>query len=306
MLGYFDKVFQRVMIDTDKTPLGQQLARMAAYDFDPRDITPDQIDKLVADVKNFFSSEDMTFSNTEVGASASFCGFGGSASAKFTRQELRKRMEDKGWKFETVGKLTVPKSFEVNVVNDTVLRSEGAISGTVLREQLQFARFNHRVSTANVYYPQAAKDALVELENLKAEVLKLHQQANTTDVAVKELNSQLSARILKLAEKASLKVQYNGSTATGLRALIVVDQAGKFPAGPGKEHSCFVPVGQTVKATFQDSAGGAYEYGKEIVDVWVVPENVEAYFNSSDFKVSKHPDNPKRIQFTITGKRPGA
>ena len=39
MMGYFDKVFQRIVIDTDKTPLGQQLARMSVYDFDPKDLS---------------------------------------------------------------------------------------------------------------------------------------------------------------------------------------------------------------------------------------------------------------------------
>jgi hypothetical protein len=166
MKNYFDKVLERLFFDTDKTPLGQQLGNMSVLDFDPRDLQPDQIDQLVTDVKNFFSSEDKTFVNTEVAASASFLGFGGSASVKYTKDELQKRMEDKGWKFEPKGQFKVPKSFEYHVVNDTNLRTEGVLSLDVLRTERIFARFNNRVSADNRYYPQSVADYLVDFEIL--------------------------------------------------------------------------------------------------------------------------------------------
>jgi hypothetical protein len=198
MQGYFDKVFQRFVFDIDKTPLGQQLANMSAFDFDPKDLSPQQIDQMVADVKNFFSQENANENTFEAGASASFLGIGGSGSVKTSGKTLRKSMEDKGWKFEPKGKFLVPKSFEVHVVDSKTLKTEGVLSLVVLRTERMFARFNHRVSAANTYYPQTIADHLVAFEILKGQVKQISESLAT-------VNKNLSGRIKGL-EDNPLKV----------------------------------------------------------------------------------------------------
>ena len=43
------------------------------------------------------------------------------SSGNYSREELKKLMEDKGWKFETSGKFTIPKSLDVYLVDNTAL-----------------------------------------------------------------------------------------------------------------------------------------------------------------------------------------
>lgn len=173
---YFKKVFSKYPIDTDSNPLGRELARLNAYGLDPTDLKPDQIDKLVADVKNFFNQENLDKKSFEAGGSASFLGIGGSANVKTNTETLRKTMTDKGWKFESNGKHIVPKSFEVHILNQTALESSGTFSSAIIRRKRDFTKFNSRVSTSNVYMPLTAKDELVALEQVRSRVKVLDSQ----------------------------------------------------------------------------------------------------------------------------------
>ena len=72
---------------------------------------------------------------------------------KTTGKTLREKMTDNGWRFEVEGEFSVPEAFEVHIVNRTAMRSEGAVSGAIVRSQRGFVGFVHRVSASNLYYP---------------------------------------------------------------------------------------------------------------------------------------------------------
>jgi len=77
-------------------------------------------------------------------------------------------MIDKGWSFEARGNISVPKTFEVHLINYTALKSEGVVSMQVARTQRGFERFSHLVSTTSRYYPLSAGDELIALEEVRA------------------------------------------------------------------------------------------------------------------------------------------
>lgn len=189
MTDYFRKVFERVDELKLDGPLSQQLANLSSYGLDQEDLKADKLDKLVADVKNFFSQEDWEKKTFEAGASASFLGIGGSGSVKTSGESLHKMMTDKGWRFEAQGHITVPKAFEVHIVNRTSLKSEGAVSGAVVRQQRGFTGFNHRVSAANLYHPTAAKDVFVEVAELRAQAKQLSDALGVTNGNVLKIAS---------------------------------------------------------------------------------------------------------------------
>jgi hypothetical protein len=168
MLAYVEAVLKKSAIDTDATPLGRELKNLSSYGLDPGDLKADSVDKLVANVKAFFSQEDADKKNFEAGASASFLGIGASGSVKTSGESLRKQMRDNGWDFQAKGSFLVPKSFEVHIVNCTKLRTEGVVSGAIIRQKRGFTGFIHRVSVSTLYHPDSAKGKDKFVERLTA------------------------------------------------------------------------------------------------------------------------------------------
>jgi len=172
-LEYLDKYLQqfysRVFTESPlniESSLGKQLAHMNSFDFDPADISPDQIDSIIVDVKQFFQneSEDHFTLDTHGAASSSgnlsllnIIGIGVSAAAdgslKTTKATLRKSMEDKGWRFETSGKFIVPKSFNVYLVNDSALRTSSTLTFETERASRDFIYFTAEVATSQRSVP---------------------------------------------------------------------------------------------------------------------------------------------------------
>jgi hypothetical protein len=127
----------------------KDIAKLSDFSFSPSDLQPDQINSLVASVKDAFQSKDETKIKTEFAAGASFLGIGGDASGSFALDTLQERMEEKGWQFETQGNITVPKSFEVFVIDKKSLRRESNFAISIKRETLQINTITAEVSTAN-------------------------------------------------------------------------------------------------------------------------------------------------------------
>jgi hypothetical protein len=173
MQNYLSKVLKMTTLDLDKTSLGKELSRLSAYDFDPKDLRPDQIDQLVLDVKNFFSKENADEHMFKAGASASYLGIGGSASTEISGKELRKSMQDKGWKFSVNGKISIPRALEVHLINNTALKTEGVYSLTVERNRKGFIRLEHQISTESPLFDRSPGDVVVTVEELRAEVARL-------------------------------------------------------------------------------------------------------------------------------------
>ena len=192
MEKYFSKIFLQNInpLDTDKTPLGRELANMLAYEFDPNDLKPDQIDNLVLDVKKFFNQEEADKKTITLGGSAAyralFVGFSGSGNAMYTGESLRRHMEYNGWGFKFNGKFNVPKSFEVHVVNRTALQTEGALSLSLHRAERGFARFNHLVSTSQLFYPKSMKGELLPLAEVRGELAKLQKEKEELERKIQE------------------------------------------------------------------------------------------------------------------------
>ena len=58
MTDYFSKVFDKSDILRLDGPLSTELQNLSAYGLDPEELKADKINKLVADVKNFFSQKE--------------------------------------------------------------------------------------------------------------------------------------------------------------------------------------------------------------------------------------------------------
>jgi hypothetical protein len=125
------------------------LGHLSDYGFDPHDIKPDEIQKLMADIKEYLSTEQMDKFSLKAGASASFCGFGGSANMEMTREELKKHLEDRGWKIETEGTAYVPKSINVHVLQTQEIKKEKIINVSISRAERGTPAFTGQVSTSD-------------------------------------------------------------------------------------------------------------------------------------------------------------
>jgi hypothetical protein len=170
-----------------------------------------KIVNLVADVKNFFSQEEADEKNFKSGGSFSYAGIGASGNMDVSGKSLRKSMTDKGWKFEAKGKFRVPKSFEVFVVRDTALKTEGALSMVVLRTAQTFVRFKQLVSASNKYWPQTSADALVALEDARANLRLLTDKVTGIDQACAVLSTRLDNNLVRIGWRST---GIDGSTKT--------------------------------------------------------------------------------------------
>lgn len=150
---YFSQTFKSVNIDINSTNFAFEIANLSAYGLDPNEIRPDEINTMVNDISSQFSDESRDIIEISANASAngSFCGIeaGGSASGSYNRDEMRKRMESAGWKFELNGTMYVPKSLEVYILNKKSLREEGVFNMSVSRESQSSLIGKQTINTRN-------------------------------------------------------------------------------------------------------------------------------------------------------------
>ncbi|MGA9769560.1 MAG: hypothetical protein WBV94_11000 [Blastocatellia bacterium] len=126
------------------------IAKLSDFGFQKSDLQPDQINRLVSSVKQAYQQEDKKLIDTSFAAKADFLGlFSAGADGNFKLDELKKSMEEKGWQFELEGNVTVPKSFQVFVVDKKALRRESNFAVSVRRETLQNNRLTAEVSTTD-------------------------------------------------------------------------------------------------------------------------------------------------------------
>ena len=121
---FISKAFKE---QTVSNMFGVELSRLYRYDFDPSDLTPDQIDKLVAKIQHDFADQTSDKMNIQVDAKAS--GFFGLASGEvntnINKEILHKRMENRGWSFDSPGKFGVPRGMKIYIVDKQNIRSTG-------------------------------------------------------------------------------------------------------------------------------------------------------------------------------------
>ncbi len=242
---YFPKVFERTDLLKADGPISQQLANLSSYGLDPEELKADKLDGLMVDVKNFFSQEGWEKKTFKAGASASFLGIGGaSGSVETSGESLHKQMSNAGWKFQTApgSKITIPKAFEVHIVNRTALKAEGSASGAVIRAQRGFIGFNHRVSASNLYHPQLPADVLVAFEELRAEVRALDHKVQVNMPMTGVINIQFAGQVERdlldpKVAKATIPYpdQFQFDEAPDV-TLIIRGVGQQLPAGAGSFH----------------------------------------------------------------------
>jgi hypothetical protein len=169
---YMKQVFKEEKIQADEN-FAKNIASLSAYGFQPSDLKADEMDKFVADVKNFFQSENQE--KMTVGASGNV-GYGPlsmGSSGNYSKEELRKLMEDKGWKFETSGKYTIPKSLDVYLVDNTALQSNQTLTVGLKQMTRSLLPMQVRVSTNHVLYPGNLSDLATEFALYKTKVVPI-------------------------------------------------------------------------------------------------------------------------------------
>ena len=172
---FVDKLFVSAAIDTDATPLGQQLRNMSVFGLAGKSFDPDKVDQLVADIKNFFVNEAQEVFTTDVDTDGDVYWWlvDVSADGTQTRDEFKRRLVEKGWKFEAKGMVSVPKALEVDVIDSAVLRNSGSFSILQERSKIAMGRRIHRLNTGDRCYDAGTVDNLGELAVLKGAVGQL-------------------------------------------------------------------------------------------------------------------------------------
>lgn len=85
---YFIAIFGEKEIQFDNN-FEKELTKLSTYDFDARDIKPDEIKKLTTSLKDFFKSKDQEWNNTEVSLKVKVKLTGVDTDAKIKRELLK-------------------------------------------------------------------------------------------------------------------------------------------------------------------------------------------------------------------------
>lgn len=125
---YLSNLFEERAITYDKDFLFH-LERMSAYDFDQRDIAPDDIKKLMAKVTEVLQNKSTFKSNAQHEGELSVIGYG-SAKGNFSvsSDQLREAMSNHGWDFALEGGVYRPKSLNVSVITTGALSRNSEFS----------------------------------------------------------------------------------------------------------------------------------------------------------------------------------
>ncbi|MCI0682760.1 MAG: hypothetical protein L0Y71_11725 [Gemmataceae bacterium] len=145
------------------------IRHLSAYAIDPRDLSPDRIQQVAHEQKDYLASKDYTRRKTAVSAGGSFLGIiGGHGSSNQDFEEDRQRMIDAGWRFGTKGEYWVPKSLDVRVGIDRSIRINSDILITVNRGSRAHESLETQISTREGFLPQK----LTPPQNLKIQALE--------------------------------------------------------------------------------------------------------------------------------------
>lgn len=140
--------------------IDKKLANMSAYSFSPLDLTPAKIKNLAIEAKNVLASDtaDRSSFNAATSGSAYFGMFSGDLKANYSREELKKSMMDKGWKFGADTELYVPKSLEVHVVDVKKLNQSIAAQVTISRRLRKSQKFSADVTTDSGFFDSPQRE----------------------------------------------------------------------------------------------------------------------------------------------------
>ncbi len=278
ILDNYMKVYFTDMLKPQELPLdgtfAGQLAKLSKYEFDPRDMKPQDLTNIANDVKKQFADESS--SKINVGANASFLGFGGGGS--FDKEDARKIMTQNGWKFGAQGNVSVPKSLSVYVFDKTTLEKEGVVNLSIRRSNMSGIPLEVNVTTRKGVYP----DPLKETDRWK----RLIQDEKD----VKELKALVTA-----LEQREIKVlvKYGVSVSLVKRAQ------------PG---DLVVPPAPGFLLTDSSNWTGRKEYGKQVLAAWLEPfDNLgDNHFEKMDAEVYPGPDGNKvQLRLAALGNKPG-
>ncbi len=190
--------------------VGKAMNQLSAYSFSPSDLSPDKIQNLAIEAKNAMQTEDQSKFSFAGSASASFCGFGGSASAGFSRDDLKKQMTDKGWTFGDGGEKYVPKSLKVYVVNKNALESVKDIDLNVKQVQRTQPLIHAFVSSDRGFAPGQDMVTLKsdDLEAMKAQIDTL---TNDDDQSTKEMVGTWDIYFAQYSRHDTVKFSQDGT-----------------------------------------------------------------------------------------------
>jgi len=158
---YLQSAFTRMDVSLDDN-FGKALSGLAAYGFSPTDLTPDELQRFGADLKQSYSLDKKTVSDVQLAAKADVIGVGGgSASANLKSEEHIKTLQDLGWKFEQQGNVRIPKSLEVYALNTQNLNQDISLNLMLKRLYRGFQPITTLVATDRAYLPTSIPEQQV-------------------------------------------------------------------------------------------------------------------------------------------------
>jgi hypothetical protein len=240
---YFGTMFHEKDIAFDQ--IAAEMKYLSNYSFSPGDLTPDKIQKLSVEAKNFLQTKDQSKVSFSGSGSASYMGFGGSASASYSRDELRERMVDKGWKFGVDGEFYTPKSLQVFIVNKKELANNFQIDISVSRRLREMTPFGAEVSTAQGFSDDSARRGYESLtgQNLALDIEKMSRAIADNSAALEDLR-----KLIGFLKSSHLKYKSIEQTLN----------RGVFATSPQNNQFTRVDIGN---------------FGSKVIGVWWEPTN---------------------------------
>jgi hypothetical protein len=152
--AYVDKLFADERSKNIEDNFGTEISKISTYGFDPTDLKPDQIDKTVKDVRDFFSSDDQSKINLSFKSGGSYMGIAsGNLEGSYSKEQLKKLMTDKGWYFEQEGSKFVPKGLKVYLLSDTAFSTNSSFTYQITKGLRALQELSTDVSTDTVCDP---------------------------------------------------------------------------------------------------------------------------------------------------------
>jgi len=175
---------------------------LSSYSFSASDLSPDRITRIANEAKQELSKKEHEKVSFSGSASASYLGFGGSASVSHSRDSLKEMMEKKGWTFGADVNAYVPKSLKVHVVDRSKLETEFAINVKVKRRLRLVPSFGADLSTAKGFSDKSAEQgaAILTGKNFARELAFIEERVQNAQKEIgtlQTLASQLESGALK-------------------------------------------------------------------------------------------------------------
>lgn len=248
--AFIESLFQKAFIEADGE-IARKL-RELRVEFDRADLTPGIFEDIIASLKTFFESEDKYYSFTDVHASAGVLGiFNAEANVKYTKDELRKRLEAADFQFSLVGKNYIPKGLSVRVQRDENLNLEAKANLYFRAMSRGRMRVSSIVTTASMAKAGGGDDLIVsrklkaltrQRQDLRRDQLRLQAKISEARKSLVALQGEVQA-CAKLYAKA-----YEGFVSKYLWAARWEGQQGWIKAGYGGtielQHQVYASYGE--------------------------------------------------------------